>query len=288
MNSSKIKNFLIILLAAVNIFLLINLFIVRLQSSQLSGELLQASAQALARNGIYVDAKDIPSQKYTQKVICANSSSKTHLNTAKDVLGKILAEYSLPDGITYQSENAYVSFFDNGRFEYGLLASRDEDGISLSPQPPEIMDEIKGNISKNLKTVFNKFVSKQKNDKLGYIPLGAVKMEGRDAVFAQLCIDGLAIHDGNFIATFEKDTLTYFSGKFFFDSFDNYYTKEYIDAPNALFLLKSKGVSVKNIEMVYYPAVSASSEYFLIPSWQITLDDGTVKLFDGVSGFERR
>ena len=288
MNSSKIKNFLIILLAAVNVFLLINLFVARSQNSQLSGDALEASAQALARSGIYIEAKNIPSQKHTQKVICANSFTHTRLDTAKVVLGEILAEYSLPDGITYQSEDAYVSFFDSGRFEYGLLATRDESAAFLSPEPPEKMDKITSSVSKKLKKAFEKFTKNRASNEIGYVELGMIKSNEKDVVFAQLLVDSLVLHDSNFVAVFENDTLTYFCGKYFFDSFEDYYTKEYIDAPNALFLLKNKSGSVKRIEMVYYPAASTSSEYFLIPSWQITLGDGTIKIFDGVSGYERR
>ncbi len=289
MNSSKIKTFLIILLAFVNIFLIINLFIAKSSDSYLSGEMLEASLKALAHKGIYVEKSQIPDRKYNQAVISADCSEKARLASAQDFLGKIVAEYSLPDGITYQSENAYVTFLDNGTFEYGLLENKSmQSDISVYP-PSSQLESADRNTIKKFNSLFKKLVSKNSADDLGYVILGQTsENENEKKVYAYLTVDGMSVHDSNFVMVFNDGTPIYASGKFFFDTFKDSYSKEYIDAPNALFLLDGNNASVKDIEMVYYSAVSNENEYFLIPSWKITLDSGKIKIFDGVSGYERQ
>jgi len=248
--------------------------------------MLHASVKALASNGIYVDEEAIPAQKYTQCVICMNSSSDSHLTAAQSVLGEIVAEYSLPDGITYQSEKAYISYFDNGNFEYGLLKNRHDNTTVLSTTPPENIKKLTSNLAKKLKKSFKRFTDPENS--FTYTADGYIEQNGVSIVYSTLYIDGMAVHNGAFVCVFSDDELIYFSGKYFFDSFEAFYEKEYIDAPNALFLLKKDNVSVKNIRMVYYPVISTNNEYFLIPSWEITTTNDDIKIFDGVSGFERQ
>lgn len=286
MNSSKVKTVLIFLLAAVDIFMLINVFTARFSKNSLSNDTLKAYAQALERRDIYVDPQDIPAQKYTQDVIAANSSHDTRLSSAQALLGEIVAEYSLPDGITYQSDNAYVSFFGSGRFEYGLL--EDESVASISTAPSGKLKRVQNGTAKKLKSLFNKLTSSMSSQNPDFKMLGQQEIGGFTAVYAQLTINELHVFGGDFVAVFGKENLIYLSGKYLFDIFTASYTMEYIDAPNALFLLDKGDVSVDNMQMIYYPVKVNDNEYFIIPSWQITADDGSIKIFDGVSGYERQ
>lgn len=287
MNSSKIKNLLIILLAAVNLFLLANILIAKSSNSFLSDEMLDASASALATKEIYVDKHQIPAQRYSQNVILVNSSHDVRLNSAKSFLGDVVAEYSLPDGATYQSSDAYVSFFDNGRVEYGLLENRDAATPTTLTLPDTLAAAERG-VLKNVKSVFDKIKANSNSDKLTYRVLGQLSQDGTKTVYVNLIYDSLYINDGVVVMVFDDGVLTYLSGKYLFDAVEAAYSQTYIDAPNALFLLDEKDIIIDEIQMIYYPVKSDEDKYFLIPSWKIDYDDGKTKIFDGVSGYKRK
>ena len=287
MNSNRIKTFLIILLVIVNIFLLVNLLMASREKSSISHELLEASSKALSQKEIYIDSNKIPARKYTQSVISADCSKQARMQAAENFLGKIVAEYSLPDGITYQSDEAFVTFFENGRFEYGLRDST-ANLSEISTVPTTETQNVGSASAKKVKDVFKKLTSHRSSDKVSYELVGQLDTNVGIIVYCRMEVDGLSVYGGDFVMIFNNDKLNYLSGKMFFDSFSGKYDMEYIDAPNALFLLDEREVIVDDIRMVYYPVQTAENEYFLIPSWQIIGDDEKVRIFDGVSGYERQ
>ncbi len=287
MNSSKIKSFLTILLAAVNIFLLINILLAKSANSYLSDEMLEESAKALEKREIYVEKQQIPAQRYTQSVILLDCSTEIRLKAAESFLGDVVAEYSLPDGMTYQSNNAYLSFFDNGRAEYGLLENRDS-ASPASPTPPNELSVADRSASKNVKAAFKRLTANVGTDKISYRIKGQLSQDGAKVVYIQLLFNGLPLYDGIAVMVFDNEILTYLSGKYIFDAIESAYSQSYIDAPNALFLLDEKDIIINDIQMIYYPVRSDENQYFLIPSWQIAYDDDKQKVFDGVSGYERQ
>lgn len=287
MNSSKIKNLLIILLAAVNLFLLVNILSAKSADSYLSDEMLDASVSALAAKEIYIDKHQIPAQRYSQNVILMNSSHNVRLNSANSFLGDVVAEYSLPDGATFQSSDAYVSFFDDGHVEYGLLGNRDAPTPTTLTLPDTLAAAERG-VLKNVKAVFDKIKTNSNFDKLTYRVLGQLSQDGTKTVFVDLMYDNLRLNDGVVVMVFDNGILTYLSGKYLFDAVEAAYSQDYIDAPNALFLLDEKDIIIDEIQMIYYPVKSDEDKYFLIPSWKIDYDDTKAKIFDGVSGYKRK
>lgn len=285
MNSSKIKILLIVLLVAVNVFLLINLLVAKSANSFISGELLQSSAKALNHNGIVINSDQIPAQKFTQPVISLSYNTNIRSQSAEKFLGSIVAEYNLPDGNTYQSENAYITLFDNGSFEYGILGAEDIKTDDLKAM--QKTDKTNKQASKSFKKMFQFFVSEHSSVKLGYIETQQSASNDLTAVHAKLMLNNLDMYNGEMIALFKDDTMVYFSGRYLFDSFYDSYKMDYIDAPNALFLIKDD-FTVDDIRMIYYPVKFNDTEYFLIPSWQISSVKDQIKIFDGVTGYERK
>lgn len=286
MNSSSIKNLLLILLFIVNIFLLIHLAATGTLNSNLSYESAENAVSALEKKEIFAEAEQIPLKKNTQSVINVICSSDKRILAAENFMGKILAEYNLPNGITYQSEKSYITFFDNGKFEYGLTGNR-ESG-STSKNEYVYISALTRETRKNLKKAFSRLISHSEYKKIFSLrEIGQSKNENAVTVYADLLIDGLKADNGLMIFEFIDNKLVYVSGKYIFDSFDKFYTKEYIDAPSALFLIE-KRASVEEIQMVYYPVMSDTDSYYFVPSWQITTSDGEKFTFDGVSGYERK
>lgn len=286
MNSSSIKNFLLILLFAVNIFLLVHLTVTGMSSTVISHEDVENAVKALEKKEIYAEAEQIPLKQNTQKVITVSSSAENRISAAEKFMGKILAEYNLPNGITYQSENSYITFFDSGKFEYGLIENRGTEAES-SEEQVYISPVTKEN-GKKIKKAFSQLVSHSEYKKLlSYSEIGQSESEDTLTVYADLLIDGLKAENGLIVFKFRGNKLIYVSGKYLFDVFEKFYVKEYINAPSALFLLEKRAY-VEKIQMIYYPVMSDTDSYYFVPSWRIITSGGDSFTFDGVSGYERK
>lgn len=286
MNSSSIKNLLLILLFAVNVFLIIHLAFTGLSSASITHDEAENAIRALEKKEVYVEIEQIPLKQNTQSVIGISCSAQNRISAAEKFMGKILAEYNLPNGITYQSDNSYITFFDNGKFEYGLIEER---GTEVDEHNEQIyISTITGDTSKKVKKAFSKLVSHSENKKIFSLNMiGQSENDDMLTVYADLIIDGLKADNGLIIFKFRNNKLIYASGKYVFDEFDKFYTKEYIDATSALFLLE-KRAHVDKIQMIYYPIMSDTDSYYFVPSWHITTSSGEAFTFDAVSGYERK
>ncbi|MBQ9941309.1 MAG: hypothetical protein IJO74_07210 [Clostridia bacterium] len=287
MNSSSIKNFLIVLLVAVNLYLLFSLTGANPSNHELSSESLENYEDALKSKGIYVEAEQIPSEKYFNSIIAVNCSVQNRLSAAKQYLGNILAEYSLPNGITFQSEDAYISFFDDGKFEYGLSKHYDSSTFSWNSPAASSFSPITKENRKIIERTFSQLISYSNNyNKFSFRELGQTENDDCVTIYVELLTYGLPVHDGLITFIIQDSKPVYIFGKYLFDSFNEEFTGEYIDAPSALFLVEN-AISVEDIHMIYYPVMTDSDNYFLIPSWKIISSDGSSFIFDGVSGYKR-
>jgi len=286
MNSSSIKNLLLILLFAVNVFLIIHLAFAGSSGASVSYEEAENAVRALEKKEVYVEIEQIPLKQNTQSIISISCSVQDRISAAEKLMGKILAEYNLPNGITYQSDNSYITFFDSGKFEYGLIEDRDTEAADQNGQIH--ISSVTGDTRKKVKKAFSKLVSHSENKKMFSLSeIGQSENNDTVTVYADLMIDGLKADNGLIIFKFRGNKLIYVSGKYVFDTFDKFYTKEYIDATSALFLIE-KRANVEKMQMTYYPVMTDTDSYFFVPSWHITTSSGETFTFDAVSGYERK
>ena len=149
MQHRPINIFLIVLLAAVCIFLTVNLLLLYRNSAYLPAEASDSIVSILASENIRVSPSIIPTKRESGTVYVCSSEDYSH--TVAQLLGnsRVKYEYIIPDGSIYILENnARFDFGSNFSFSFSLDGS--EGSVHNVNAILEQADEVKGEIRQQI------------------------------------------------------------------------------------------------------------------------------------------
>ncbi len=264
MNWAKAKTILIILFIATDLFLLATL--ISSQSPKtVSDEIIDAAVSVLNTNDITIDKEIIPKKYKAMPYKEADNVITGYDDFAKKILGDDFTKNV--DG-TYSSQNGILSFWGN-RFSYKYTGAYPEillDPTNATSMLFEFMDNLGFDIS---------------NAKFDVIEDGGIY-----TIECNNHSDKLPIYNSKAVAKIHGDSITEFSGTWF-NVTDARGTQTDIKAVSTALvdfvsLNLQKPLEISKIELVYDIPIESSyhKSVTLIPSWCITLTDGTNHLID--------
>ncbi len=292
MNWKNIKIFLLVLLAAVNVFLCA--MVIKQSGTQIySNETLSDISGLLSQSGITADKKILT--KVTENIPVY--SSQIGQDYAEQVASILLGEYEdmffTPKGFSLFGKNNELLEIGNG-FEIKL-----DTGISdiSEMKEKELSTNEKNKLEKQLKSVF---VPKISNSKYGINIINTGKNE--NFIHAEIIqtVDGIEICNHKIKCILQGDNIVSISGRWSFLAINDSYSAHLLDSVNILFIEKSEidGTEIKivgedgditikapeitqktvsNMKQCYISHRSDDqTTLYLIPSWHIDWAENSI------------
>lgn len=265
-NWKNIKTFLIILLAAVNIFLAAML-IGRTRQKVYDKEAVGNISALLEEGGITASEKFLNLKDNDSKVYVCNIENKYSENVAKRLMGEYDEVFTTPDGTEFFGKDSSLKLGDDFSLTYSVI---DYD----IPEPKNEMNKedieaFKGKISAVLGQDF-KIISAKKQDSVEY------------ALIMQT-FEEKNIQNHTLKCFFKGDSPLFLDGTWCFLSIDDSFSAHTLDSVNILFIEKSalelarennknipENLTVENMSVCYCSHISLdASKLYLMPSWRI-------------------
>ena len=141
MDGSKIKNFVICLLAAVNLIFLGLLIAEEVQSSKLQRQILEDLQSILAENGVDMDMNTLPeSSRYAAYPLSRDAEAEAAMAAA--ILGPVEGEDQGGNIFHYQNDAGLARFRGNGEFEILPAAPLSDPDMTESTFARHILDKL--------------------------------------------------------------------------------------------------------------------------------------------------
>ncbi|MEA4831644.1 hypothetical protein SDC9_105996 [bioreactor metagenome] len=316
MNSKILERILLIMLAAVNIFLAITFVSYKENRGTLTQEAVANAEEILKKRGLNVSDSSVMTvlqKKPTFHFTMSEKKVKTLVAALVGSDGKLL--YGSPDSMLYIGKNVSVEIRKDNSIIYinlGLLIPESEKNADEDVIYPEAVMNSDNSGKYSEEKVFvkvNELLSgsvkpgiepspKQKKlleeltggltevsfeDKT-LVYLGGAKEDGLEYFAAVQIIEGLPVCDKRIVFVFSGNELVYISGSFIFIKPDASYSLPMIDGINALFGVKDITGDVICTELCYGSVFHSETGFYMIPTYQIEFSDGKKVYVDGVSG----
>ncbi len=322
MNWSTVKNLLIAILIAANLFLIYNVVRQEKTRGYLDEDEIRGAVELLAEDGLSVGEDKIPREKFKTPVYESIYSDEYYTEAAEALSGsKREMLYTLPEGgisITTADGSAfdfdtefgfrYVRFDISDASAYTDITADNFDSFSKTKTEPA------ANRMKKLSERAVKFLDKQLQ---GDDSLGAkVKSGCFDAdknityLLASQVLDGYDVYSHYAICVFEGDDLVYAHGRWYFASIDEKHSTALRDQVNILFAnletLKTENTDTLADENAELPSGkpqelkpaevnsmsacyiiywnSEKTSLFFIPAWQIDHIGGRTFVYNAANG----
>ena len=270
MDNSKIKNIVIIILAAVNLFLAA-IVVMNYRESRAYDQAAQKSLeQAIANSGIVLKSPDILDLEPLPECTVRRSQSAEQ-RLVSEILGS--AERSVIGGniVMYYGENGQACYRGTGDFEILM----ENDSIKTGSDP-----------EKTSRSVLKKLGLYEAKNSLTVTPVPS----GGYTATATCAYNGMEVVNCWVTLTFSAENLLLISGTRFLDNISPNNTTPVIDENTAVmrFLqtLKSSGYicrEIAEINQCYKMEISASGDGTLTPLWHFKADVGDFYI-NGVTG----
>ena len=261
MDKARIKNFIIILLALVNIFLLFIVISGDIEEREAASFRTQALITVLSEHGITLNS-DIDLPERIPPLLSLKRDMGTEKDRVSDLIGSCTAEDQGGNSYYYQGEDGNAEFSGTGEFNISMNAG----AISRGKDPLA-----------SAKAALNKL-----NIKAGDIdPI--IKDDGNTLTVTLFCSwDGTSIYNAKISVTFNSDYLWLISGVRPLDS--KYSVKSSENYPDSVTILMSflKFVNdtgsvcseIKNLTIEYNMNSAVSENCTLRPVWCVETDSG--------------
>ncbi len=294
MNWSSVKNLLIAILVAANLFLIFNVARQDRTRDYISDSELRGAIELLADRGFSVPADIIPTKKFKTPVYESRYADE-YYTTAATTLANSEREmlYTLPNGgisITTK-KGAYMEFdneFDFRYFEFDNpdSAAYTEITVDTFAAHAEGKDNVTPSRMKALSNAASDFLcsDRSKDSPLKAKIVGAfTNSDGRTIVLAEQHLNGYRVYSHYAVCVFEDSEIIFAHGRWYFSEIDKDYNTELYDQIHILFTdmstLKntlastaeaSEGVdqnttpSPRSNESITLPAVSAVNACYVV------------------------
>ncbi len=247
MNWSTVKNLLIAILVAANLFLLYNIARQDRTRGYIDAGEVQGAVELLSERGLEVDANTVPLEKFKAPVYESLYSDEYYTEAAQALSAsprEVLL--SLPNGgFSIIAENGAITEFD-AEFGFAYMKYDNFDGTAYTEITAEnfaseaaLRDEIGTSRLNTLISLAEGFLEIAVGD--DYVLSARIIDSYHDSgsgltyLLAQQMLDGYPIYSHNAVCVFEGDTLVYSAGRWYFAPFDKEYNTELIDQVNILF-----------------------------------------------------
>ncbi len=247
MNWSSVKNLLIAILVAANLFLIYNVVRQGRTIKYVDEEELRGAIELLARDGLIVNFDDVPKEKFKAHVHESFYSDEYYTDAAEALTGSARALlYTLPEGgISVGTEDGSTVEFDT---EFGFRYSRFDISdasayTEITADNFEAFSKNKGELTSSELKSHSKKASEALNRASG--DDGLLSSEVKDSCYdestdttyllAAQTLDEYEVCSHYALCVFKGDELVYASGRWYFAPLDKKHSTELYDQVNILF-----------------------------------------------------
>ena len=313
MNWSTVKNLLIAMLAAANVFLIYNISVQNRTKGYLDEREVADAVGILASRGLEVDAEAIPLKRMSADV-CESLYPTDYFSGAAAALSgsSKTSAMMLPDGgmmiITAAGDS--FEFYDDLGFVY--YENSNVRGAAYTDITVDDRDGIigrcgaltKARLSGCGKTVSDFLCRGQGEDSRFSVRVdggASDDISGVTYIFVTQMLDGLPVCGNSAVCVFDGDELLLARGFWYFGTAGETYSEEIYDQVNILFTDLSSLTTrvteeeradtrlpgVTSVAACYTPNWNADrTALYFIPSWQIEHTDGTEIVYNAVNNSE--
>lgn len=310
MNWASVKNLLILMLAAANIFLIYNIVQQDRNKSYISEAELQNAAELLANGGQELDISEIPLQKVDADIYESSypGDDNYYIGVAERLSGvdrSSLRIYSMPDGSTRISTDDRIDlefakdfyFYYRGNGNSSETAYTEITADNFEEKAKKYDDIGKTRMAALSKLTIAFLGADSKESELGaYIEGGfADKKSGLAFVLVSQRLNGVEIFRHRVVCAFVGEKLVFASGRWYFEGISDRYDCDLYDQVNILFTnLEGFAASVEAGSIEAIPSVEAmvscyatymdpdKTALYFIPAWRIDHSDGSVRVYNAV------
>ena len=283
MNWKNIKIFLIILLLAVNIFL-VAMLIDRTRLKVYDKAAIDNISSLLLEGGVTADERFLNLKDTDSKVYICNIKNNYSDSIAKRLMGEYDEVFATPEGVDFFGKDESLRVGE----DFSLTYSKINFNITepKSDMNKKEIDLLREKLSLILDTDFE-VISAKKQNSIEY------------AVIMQT-FDGKSIQNHTLKCFFDGDTLLYLDGIWSFLSIDESFSAHTLDSVNILFIEKNAlelarekdqniplNLTVENMSICYCSHISLDgSKLYLMPSWQIQWKENGINdsFYNAVNG----
>ncbi|MBQ8249619.1 MAG: hypothetical protein IJY93_07045 [Clostridia bacterium] len=324
MNWSSVKNLMIAILVAANLFLVYNVVRQGRTLRYVDEEEIRGAIELLERDGLSVHFDDVPKEKFKAYVYESLYSDEYYTEAAEALTGsKRELLYALPEGgISIRTENGSTVEFDTDfGFRYVSVDNLDASTYTeITADNFEAFSKNKSELTASELKSHSKKAAEILDEAVGGDGELSTKVklscydESTDMTYllATQTLDGYEVYSHYALCVFEGDELVFAKGRWYFAPIDEKYSTELYDQVNILFsdletlrsgvatLLEDDGEDTKisidaapESEPIEVNSMSAcyviywnseKTSLFFIPAWQIEHNNGHDIVYNAANG----
>jgi len=298
MNTRSIKTAIIILLAAVNIFLIYNIAALDMRVQNIPADMIENASAILKGRGIDADMKLIPARKPVNYIY--EGVFPEYSEIVKNFSGASDEEirnghYVTLDEIAIFNAGEYTFDFEDN-MQIKIVKSDYAGGVTVG----ELADyaDFNRNDMSGAESIIRDFLRKYpaQDIRTGFDILEFKKDGGRDIVRINQTADGLYIASHTAYIIIEDGEVKYFSGRWYFGKLSggpdgNGYRMPLLDAVNILFKSLEhdgdslNGAKLENMGKEYNILEQHGMDtFYFTPSWVVSFDGGRNFSYDMIMG----
>ncbi len=316
MNWASVKNLLIMILVAANVFLIYNISVQNITKNYLSESELRNAAEILSERGQNIDLDGIPQKRFAADIYESiyPGDETYYAATASKLTGveqSDLRIFSMPDGSTRisteQTDGIYknVEFTNDFSFSYWISGNQSE--MAYNDITADDFDESSEELSPMSKTrlaALSKLtvaflgVSEQDESELAvYIEGGYIDTKrGASYLIVSQRLSDTEVFRHRVICIFEGEQLIAATGRWYFENLGANYDYDLYDQVSILFT-NYKNISSKQEDNEFPDVDSMSSCYstymnpdktalYFIPAWEIDHSNGQTIVYNAARSTE--
>ncbi len=324
MNWSSVKNLMIAILVAANLFLVYNVGRQGRTLRYVDEEEIRGAIELLARDGLSVHFDDVPKEKYKAHIYESLYSDEYYTEVAEALTSsKRELLYALPEGgVSIRTENGSTVEFDTDfGFRYTRFDNLDASAYTeitadsvtsfLEGKSEIVASEVKS-YSKKAEEILSKAVGEDSELSSSVKLVRCEPGTNITYVLAAQMLDGYEVYSHYAFCVFEDDELVYASGHWYFAPLDEKYTTELYDQVNILFsdleairsgaavlhggdgedakngvgdIRENEPIAVNSMSACYVVYWnSEKTSLFFIPAWQIEHNNGGNIVYNAANG----
>lgn len=305
MNFKNVKLFFIMILVAVNAYLLFGLAVSDKEHAQIDETTLNDLVDLLDTNGIELDKELIPREKLYSDIIKTDFDADYYERVAGDI------SVSEKESVNILPDNSIRLIMKNGdqflldrRFGFSFVSERrtqitaDEFArLIASVKGSDMLGLTRSTLNKDEQKLVHDFLypsSKAQTDDVFSFEASTVLQNGSSKILVcEQTVDGIAVSGHTMYLELEQTAVTRAAGTWFFPQNSEAYSYDLYDLPSILF----KELEYKNdsnetcddyeIEELYFTYCiywnTRQDALFFIPAWKLVTKDGETRLYNAVN-----
>lgn len=281
MSWKTVKNFLLILLVAVNVLLAVFAYNYYTNSRFTDASTAEGAAKILEKSELYVSSELLSVKNDTAATLYTSYDRESYVCLVASVLFGREADgvYMLPNGVRAQTVNGDSAFIGyDMSIDFAAAGEKDALEAALASSAPATADRSKA---------AREFLESTLALASGSIKEGDCRASG-DCVFITVknSARGLAVYDMEAVFGVRGEKIVYASGKYFFCAPSGEENAQLLNRVNIMFSEKERGVcgTVTDITLCYTLYEDAESGLMLfIPAYALTYSDGVSHAVNAIS-----